>query len=125
MCMHTGREGRAMTGLYGQESSPSGEPGRGSGVLLTRHSLPLPSIHTVDMQKQSAHLWWTGKKPTLSQAKRVQVGKEERRSSDEKTDSSDELSVFERSGLSSDVARRKGFEPLTFWSVARRSIQLS
>ena len=22
-------------------------------------------------------------------------------------------------------ARRKGFEPLTFWSVARRSIQLS
>ena len=23
------------------------------------------------------------------------------------------------------LARRKGFEPLTFWSVARRSIQLS
>ena len=23
------------------------------------------------------------------------------------------------------VARRKGFEPLTFWSVARHSIQLS
>ena len=64
-------------------------------------------------------------KPNLKPAKRVQVGKEERRSSDEKTDSSDELSVFERSGLSSNVARRKGFEPLTFWSVARRSIQLS
>lgn len=64
MCMHTGREGRAMTGLYGREYSPAGEPGRGSGVSLTRHSLPFPSIPAVDMQKQSAHLWWTGKKPT-------------------------------------------------------------
>ena len=59
MCMHTGREGRTMTGLYGRESSPSGEPCRGSGVSLTRHSLPLPSIPAVDMQKKSAHLWWT------------------------------------------------------------------
>ena len=28
-------------------------------------------------------------------------------------------------GTLSFLARRKGFEPLTFWSVARRSIQLS
>ena len=27
--------------------------------------------------------------------------------------------------VSAFLARRKGFEPLTFWSVARRSIQLS
>ena len=57
MCMHTGRERRAMTGLYGRESSPAGEPCRGSDVSLTRHSLPFHSIPAVDMQKQSAHLW--------------------------------------------------------------------
>lgn len=64
MCMHTGRERRTMTGLYGRESLPAGEPGRGSDVSLTRHSLPFHSIPAVDMQKKSAHLWWTGKKPT-------------------------------------------------------------
>ena len=56
MCMHMGRECRAMTGLYVRESLPAGEPGRGSDVSPTRHSLPLPSIPAVDMQKQSAHL---------------------------------------------------------------------
>ena len=34
---------------------------------------------------------------------------------------------LENTGFSavSSLARRKGFEPLTFWSVARHSIQLS
>ena len=31
----------------------------------------------------------------------------------------------EQSELCSDVARCKGFEPLTFWFVAKHSIQLS
>ena len=30
-----------------------------------------------------------------------------------------------KSGVLPCLVRRKGFEPLTFWSVARRSIQLS
>ena len=32
---------------------------------------------------------------------------------------------FEHHSVLEALARRKGFEPLTFWSVARRSIQLS
>ena len=45
-----------------------------------------------------------------SPAERVRFGKDEQGSSDEETDNSNELSVFEQSVLSSDVAGSANFE---------------
>ena len=49
-------------------------------------------------------------KTNLKPARRIQVGKAAQRGANEKTDSSNELSVFERSALRSDVANDSNFD---------------
>ena len=63
--------------------------------------------------------------PTASPAQRVAGGRRSKRAGGCRLFCRRHKKTSEQSGLCSDVVRHEGFEPPAFWSVARRSIQLS